>query len=112
MDIKKFEEVEPMLDKEALQKIALWYAANEPLKNPLLSPLYADIAGLAPITIITGTYDILWTDMRKFYNNAKEKKLSVEFIEFDKMIHGFTHTSLPEAKQAMNIVVQKIMSNT
>ena len=108
-DIKKFENVEPMLDKKALQKIALWYAAGEDLKNPLLSPLYADISGLAPITIITGTYDILWTDMWKFWDKAKAKNLPVEFIEFDKMIHGFTHTSLPEAKEAMKLVVKKIM---
>lgn len=108
-DIKKFEYAEPMLDKEAMQKIGTWYAAGEDLKNPLLSPLYADLTGLAPITIIAGSYDILWTDIWKFWNNANSKKHPVEMINFDKMIHGFTHAPIPEAKQAMDIVAKKIM---
>lgn len=108
-DIKKFEEVEPMLDREALQKIAGWYAAGEDMKNPLLSPLYADLGSIAPITIIAGTYDILWTDIWRFWDRAKTKKHAVELINFDKMIHGFTHTSIPEAKKAMDIVAGKIV---
>ena len=108
-DIKKFEEVEPMLDREALQKIGTWYAAGEDLKNPLLSPLYAALTDLAPITIIAGMYDILWTDIWKFWDNAVNKKFPVELINFDKMIHGFTHAPIPEAEQAMSIVVKKIM---
>lgn len=110
-DIKKFEEVEPMLDREALQKIGTWYAAGEDMKNPLLSPLYADLTDLAPVTIIAGMYDILWTDIWKFWDNAVNKKFPVEMINFDKMIHGFTHAPIPEAEQAMNIVVKKIMDN-
>ena len=108
-DIKKFEAVEPMLDREALQKIATWYAGGEDLNNPLISPLYADLHGIAPISIIAGSYDILWTDIWKFWDKAESKQLPVELFIFVKMIHGFTHTSIPEAKKAMDIVVGKIV---
>lgn len=107
-DIKKFEDVDPMLDRDALQRLGVWYANNEDPKNPLLSPLYAELTGIPPITIITGTYDILWTDIWKFWDKAKEKNFAVDYYKFDKMIHGFTHINIPEAKQAMDIVIKKV----
>ena len=60
-----------MLDRESLAMFAALYAGDQPLTNPLISSLYADLTGLPPLLIQVGTDEILLDDSLRFAKNAE-----------------------------------------
>ncbi len=95
---------DPILSRPALKQIGEWFSNGEKLNHPLLSPKNAAIEGWPSINIICGTYDILYPDIKEFHALHVAKGNDVSLYSFDKMIHGFTHISMPEAKKAMHII--------
>jgi len=80
-------EVDPMVQKEAL----LWYtdlymAGGDP-KDPLASPLYADLSGLPPTLIQVGDAETLLDDSTRLEAKMKATGVSVELEVWDRMIH-------------------------
>ena len=80
-------EVDPMVQKEAL----LWYtdlymAGGDP-KDPLASPLYADLSGLPPVLIQVGDAETLLDDSTRLADRMKAAGVEVELEVWDRMIH-------------------------
>ena len=72
--------------------------------DPLLSPLFADSAGLPPMLIHVGGDEVMLDDSRKFAEKAKAAGVPVTYKMFDGMWHVF-HTagqSLPESRKAID----------
>src|SRR5438132_69335 len=56
---------DPVLTPGALAESARMYGgAGEDLTRPLVSPLFADLAGLPPMLILVGTAEVLLDDAR------------------------------------------------
>lgn len=80
-------EVDPMVQKDAL----LWYtglymAGGDP-KDPLASPLYADLSGLPPTLIQVGDAETLLDDSTRLAERMKAAGVEVELEVWDRMIH-------------------------
>lgn len=64
-----------------LEAAALLYADGEDLKDPLLSPVYGDLAGFPATYLVTGTRDMFLSDTvrvhRKLRNSGVEADLNV-----------------------------------
>ncbi|MBY8999817.1 MAG: alpha/beta hydrolase [Candidatus Heimdallarchaeota archaeon] len=101
--IKTKAKVEIMLTEEELKQSAEIYAKNEDVKHPLISPLYADLAGLPPILIQTGTAEMLLDDSIRFVHKAEEAKVLIELDLWDNMFHVFQifGNLIPESKKAI-----------
>ena len=54
-----------MFTGQGMDKAVEPYLAGADLRNPLASPLYADLAGLPPLLIHAGSYEILLDDSRR-----------------------------------------------
>ena len=54
------------------------YAGELDSKDPLVSPLYADLTGLAPMVLFSGTHDIHNPDARDFAARAKDAGVSID----------------------------------
>lgn len=54
------------------------YAGDEQLSNPLISPLFGDLAGLPSLYIVSGENDELFEDGEKFAAKAKEAGVNVK----------------------------------
>jgi acetyl esterase/lipase len=67
-------------------------------KDPLVSPLYADLRGLAPMVVFSGTYDIHNPDARDFVARARDAGVSVDYHEERRAQHDFA--LLPTAEGA------------
>lgn len=65
-----------------------YYIGKQDPKQPLISPIYADLKGLPPIRIDVGTAEMLLDQVRDFASRAKDAGLVVDFHELPGMIHN------------------------
>ena len=80
-------DVDPMVQKDALLFYTDLYMAGGDPKNPLASPLYADLAGLPPTLIQVGDAETLLDDSTRLAAQMKAAGVEVELEVWDKMIH-------------------------
>lgn len=105
-EIIKTDKNDPFLGIEGLATAGKSYAGSSDLSNYLVSPINGNIDGLAKITIFTGTYDILYPDAKKFNKLAKEKGITINYIEYPKMIHVWVIMNMPEATKATEQIIE------
>lgn len=92
----------PEAEKAPRYPLPLTYAGDHNLEDPYLSPVYADLSGLPPILIQTGSEEILLSDSQKLAEKAEQAGVEVEFIEYNGMYHNFyiLTPSIPESREA------------
>ena len=78
-----------MLAVDPLRQMGRWWAGQRDPKAPLVSPLYADPAGLPPIAIFQGRHDIFVVDSHSFAANAAAKGADVKLYEYEGAPHVF-----------------------
>jgi len=85
--------------KDVLMDCAEQYAQGADLKNPLISPLFADLSGLPPILLQVGDHEILLSDSVRL---AEKEEANATLKVWDSMWHVWQYyTDLPEAQQAL-----------
>ncbi|MFX1281058.1 MAG: alpha/beta hydrolase [Promethearchaeota archaeon] len=101
--VKTKADVDPMSTEADLRFCAEQYLGEEDKKNPLASPLYADLKNLPPLYIQVGTAEILFDDAVRFADKAKAAGVDVELEVWDDMIHMFQMfaTMIPEGRDAI-----------
>ncbi len=80
------------------------YAAGADLRNPLISPLYADLSKLPPLLIQASSCEMLYSDSKRFLERAKEAGVDVKLQTWDDLMHvfqGFGLNDLAESKEAI-----------
>lgn len=89
------------------------YIGNNNPENPLISPLFGDLAGLPPLFINSGDADELYDEGEKFYLKAKAAGVDVQFRQGKNMIHCYPLLTpmFPEATEAMNEICFFINKN-
>ena len=78
-----------MLDPDDAAIRARDYLPDGDLRDPLVSPLYADFAGLPPMLIQVGDAEILLDDSTRVYERAEKAGVDVTLEVNDEMIHVF-----------------------
>lgn len=91
------------LNENILNASARMYLAGGDARDPLASPLYADLHGLPPLLIQVGTAEMLLDDSRRFAKRARAAGSAVLLEEWPGMVHvwHFTHRVEPRARQAI-----------
>lgn len=94
--------LDPMTVSE-LEAAAAGYAGGADLKNPAISPLYADLSGLPPMMIQVGADEMLLSDSTRLAAHAAQAKADVALRVYPRLIHNFaTHMAvLANARLAM-----------
>ncbi len=104
--------VDPIFDPASLQIYARYYAGENELTNPLISPLYANLEGLPPLLIQVGTDEILLDDATRFARKASDAGVNVTLEIWDEMFHVFQLIPfLPEAKKAVGSIAEFVSTN-
>ena len=75
-------------------------------RDPLASPLYADLAGLSPLLIQVGDRETVLDDSTMFTDKARAAGVDVELQVWDGMIHVFQMfgAELAEARQSVDSI--------
>ncbi|MFG2725666.1 alpha/beta hydrolase [Streptomyces canus] len=110
-DIAPIERLDPTLSLPGARYAGLLWANGRDPRDPTVSPLYADFAGLCPTTLFVGTHDILLPDCRTFATEARAKGVDLELYEFPEAFHVFiAGTFLPESRTARRLLTGRIRS--
>lgn len=82
--------------------------------DPYLSPIYADLTGLPPLLIQSGTAEILYDDGARLAAAADAAGVPVEFEPWEGMAHAwhFTLELEPKARAAINSVARFMRRQT
>ena len=104
---------EPLI-KDGIGNMAKLYAQDEPLNNPLISPVFADLKGLPPLLIQAGGIEALVDDSNMLAERAKEAGVEVKIEVYENMTHVFQNygEQLSESRKAyesINNFIQKII---
>jgi acetyl esterase/lipase len=101
--VEKKAKEEIMLTRNELIQSAKIYLGDTDCKNPLASPLYADLKGLPPILLQTGSKEIILDDTTRFAKKAKEEGVEVISDIWPGLWHVFQiyGNLMPESKKAL-----------
>ncbi|MBO5055911.1 MAG: alpha/beta hydrolase [Lachnospiraceae bacterium] len=94
-------DLDPVLDEAYLKRMIQNYAAGEDLKNPLISPLFADFTGFPPTYIQAGDNEILLSDSVELHKKMVKENVSVKIDVYKRMWHVFQMSPLKTAYEAM-----------
>lgn len=107
-DIEKIDRTDPFLSVRALQKTGLSFAGDASLDNYMLSPINGPLEGLGEISIFIGSRDVLVGDARKLKRLAEAKGVSLNYREYEGMIHVWMFLNFREAREAKREIVELV----
>ena len=83
--------------------IELW-RGDLPITDPLVSPLFGDLAGLGPLTVFSGTRDITSPDTRLLVSRARAAGVEVDHHEEEGLVHVHPLLPVPEGRRARRVM--------
>lgn len=107
-------DVDPLLTREGLQQFADWYLGGQSPRQPLVSPLHADLRGLPPLLIQVGTSEILLDDALRLTERARAAGVNVTLSQYEDMPHVWHvfASFLPEGWQADREIGDFVMQHS
>lgn len=98
------ERKDKLLRRPGLAEAGRLYAGDLPLDDPRVSPVFGDLKGLAPVTVFTGTHDILDIDSRRLAERAAECGLALDLHEAAGAPHAYAVFPTPQGAAARSEV--------
>jgi acetyl esterase/lipase len=94
---------DPWFRPDEIEVVVSYYCPNEDVRNPLLSPVFANVAGLPPTMIQVGDDEILLSDSTRFADKLRTADVDVALEVFPEMWHVFQLFvgKMPESKAAV-----------
>ncbi|HJR26482.1 MAG TPA: alpha/beta hydrolase fold domain-containing protein, partial [Acidimicrobiales bacterium] len=99
-------DVDPMVSFEGLEPSAEAYLAGKDPKDPTVSAVYADLAGLPPLLIHVGDHEVLLDDSVLLAERAREADVDVELWVAPEMFHVWHAFAglVPEGAEALAVL--------
>ena len=81
------------------------YVGKTDRKDPVLSPLFADLRGMPPTLLVTSTRDLLLSDTATFHRALLHAGDDAQLVVFEALPHAFWYNfNLPETTEALQIM--------
>lgn len=83
------------------------YAGKTDLRDPVLSPVYADLHGMPPSLLVTSTRDLLLSGTTIFHRALLRSGVEAQLVVFEALPHAFWyHFQLPETKECLELMAK------
>ncbi len=98
------------IEKRMLEQWADWFCDSAERRNPLVSPIWADLRGLPPIYIQAGCAEILYPSIQAFADRAQKQGADVVLESWLDMTHDFQMFGFdsPQSADALRRIGQVI----
>ena len=81
------------------------YPGTTDRKDPVLSPIFADLSGMPASLLVTSTRDLLLSDTAMFHLALLHAGVDAQLVVFEALPHGFWyHFQMPETKEALQLM--------
>lgn len=101
--VKARADIDPMVKPEGLYSLGDKYLDGTDAKNPLASPVFADMAGLPPLCIHVGGKEILYDDAITVADKARAAGVTVELLDEPELFHVW-HAFAPMLEEGQEAV--------
>jgi acetyl esterase/lipase len=102
--IAEIQPSDPWLAVPGPSAVARLWAGELAITDPLVSPLFGDLDGLAPITLFTGTRDVTNADAHALRRRAAGTDVKFYLHEAEAMIHVYPLLPIPEGRRAREVI--------
>ena len=109
--MEELQKSDPLLKIETLAYQGREYAGGIDLTSPAVSPIYGDLKGLPPISVFSGTHDILSADAAKLETIAENEDLDINVYLFVNQVHFFMGLPIPEAREVLEIIAEEVFGS-
>jgi acetyl esterase/lipase len=99
---------DPIQDIPGIREAGRLYAGALDVGHPFVSPLNGAFRGLAPMTIFSGTRDLLYPDSVDLAVRARAAGVPVELHLLRDQPHNYALMPTPEGRQARAIILREI----
>ncbi len=95
--------IDPLISPEWFDYMAAFYVGNNDIKNPQISPIYADLKGFPPMLIQAGSDEVILDDSKRLAEQALEVGVEVTLDIWENMWHVWQLSGglMPEATMAL-----------
>jgi acetyl esterase/lipase len=93
--------LDPVLDRNYIDRMVEAYAPGQNLKSPFISPLFGDFEGFPPTYIQVGENEILLSDSLRLHQAFVDANVSVKLDVYKGMWHVFQMSPVKAAREAM-----------
>ncbi|APB00828.1 alpha/beta hydrolase fold domain-containing protein [Nocardia seriolae] len=107
-DIPAVQPDDPWLGREGGLVLGEHWRGPLPITDPRVSPMFGDFTGLGPLTVFSGTRDILMPDIRIVVGKARAAGVEVDYHEAAGLVHVYPLTPTPEARAARAILIDSL----
>lgn len=105
-DILPLQSVDPILHLALVKVHGRVWAAGADTHDPRVSPLYGDMTGLPPVTLFTGTRELLYPDILKVSEKLRAAGVQTRLVVGRGLNHDYPLMPLPEARAAVGEIVR------
>lgn len=100
-----------MLGVDGLRAAGRMYAGDLAVDDPRVSPIFGELRGLPPITVLVGTQDLLSVDAHELVRRCTEADQPIDLVEAVGMQHVYPILPfLPEARQGRAQIAEIVKS--
>ncbi|KAH7192890.1 Alpha/Beta hydrolase protein [Fusarium flagelliforme] len=119
-EVVRLSEIDPWLGINGIRDVITpKMAADRPVKDPIVSPLYGSVENLPPTILLSGTTDMLCGDARRLKSKFSGGDVEVAsagstemdrllYVEKEDMIHVYAILPTPEGAEARSLIVHFI----
>lgn len=95
---------DPWFDSENMPALVAHFCAADAVREPLISPVFADAAGMPPTLIQVGDHEILLSDATRFADNIRATGGRADLHIWPDMWHVFQFFigQMPESRKAID----------
>ena len=95
-------DLDPVLNREYIDRMIEAYAPGRDLEDPMISPLFGSFEGFPPTYIQVGENEILFSDAGRLYQALMRDSVSVKMDVYPGMWHVFQMSPMKAARDAMD----------
>lgn len=108
-DIPQYEASDLVISAPGLRTLGQMWAGARGVHDPWVSPLYADLTDLPPMTMIVGGVELFVPDCRAFQAKATAAGILHQYREFDGCMHAFMLLPTPEGRAAQKMMIERLL---